>query len=379
MISEEIIKKIKSYITNEIDKSTYSSFYNLFVLPVSQIIEPVLTMVSDIEAIQSLSKIEQLSEDQMDQLSSNFLVFRHEGNTGTISCKAIVKERKELNIPQNTIFSISKDQKTYSFVSTGTNISADSYYRDIKYGDYYVSPTFDLITYTTDDGGVQPDSILKSTLVDSNIVTFVVTSTKTRVSKRETNTEMLVRILASVGEKSMNSAAGIINVLSSTFPDIAVTYIYGSNDEEMLRNKLMFFITNDEWTLHTFRGKLAGNMSVQSSAYEAILLAGEYTVSGTYIVPDSPDNFLGVEASQEDYNGLYEKWDDRNFVTGNGIILSADAFPTDTGWVLSDAIFGYGKLVAGDEIVVLNNEYTIGKELDMYDYYKFVKQLMEIK
>lgn len=382
MVSPEYIEQIKSYITSDLDKSRFSAFYNLFILPAAEISQPVHSKIFQIEQLQSLSKYNELSEEEMDSICSDFLVFRNNGVNGVVSCRVVAKEKKEINIPKNSIFTVEKEGKIYSFIAnTGIHISSSNLSADPRYGNYFVSTRFDLDTLNADAeyNYLEADTILKTNYVkDSNVVSFFIDTMKTKAISKESNADMYLKVLNTAGEKTTGSVAGIKYLVSSFFPDTPVYDVYGNSSEHVTRNQISLFIVNDEWTLLNFKGKIVGNESIQHHAYEYLLTVSgvEYTVEGNYAIPSSPADFLLYEASQEDYDGLQQKWDNSYFITGYNFILPSDIFVSDSEWYKSDAYAGFNKLYSENEIVSSGNGYILGQDLEVYDYFSFIKDLM---
>lgn len=381
MISDTI-KRIQESIDNDLDKSKFSAFYNLFVLPSAQIVDPLENRIRRIEEFQGLRNPGLLDDEDVDKVATNFLVFRNEGQAGQCAFKVVVKEKKQIVINQGALASVQINGTEYTFTFDGASISDSNLQANSTYGKLYVSNIS--VTART---GVDQDyrAVPKNTIVkplsdiDPNIAYFVLESFIEPTVTREDNLSLYIRLLSTAGNKNLDSEAGVRNLFAENFPDVPVIAIFGNADPEVKRNEMKVYVpvSNNEFTSLNFKGKNVGDSSVPHKAYEFLITStDEYSLDSNRLVPGAPYLFTGIEASQEDYNGLQSAFSPSHFTTGYNILLSKDNFKIKDNWSFSDQYVGYEQMYSDYEIVPSGEGFILGNTLEEYDYKNFIKDLM---
>lgn len=385
MVSNSYIEQLLQRLSSsDADKSKFSAFYNLVLLPLAQISEPVEYRLKDLESKQSLLNPDSLSEAEMDAYCANHLIFRKQGNTGTATAKLVVRRQNDLTIEEGTVVYIELNGTRYSFKFNGVLLKSTDFTVSPNYGQYFVSSPVQLTTLDTKEGynTIAVGSVLKfDSNLDSNIVYVVLDSIGTKVLAKETNRELYNRLLQSIGSKTLGHEAGIRNLMTETYPEVPVVSIFGNNDPEVTRNKIEFFTpdTGEEWQTLTFKGKKSGDNSIAHTAYEYLLTdIDEYAVSDGAVVLNGLAEFMLNEASDKDYSALQLRYNEAFFETGHNVYMAKENFLTDPEWNKVDAFLGTG-LHSSDEITVDGNSYVLGASLTQIDYANFIRDLMAAK
>lgn len=390
MIQDTITKLLNS-ITSDTDKSKYSSFYNLFVVPSSQILDPIVSKQNQIDNFQGLLVPELLTDSQLDVIASNFLCFRNTGTHGTAQINIVVKSQGALDIPANSSLYLVLNGLTYYFTLSSQSYQSSDFTVSNTYGNYFIS-NFPVTATLSPDPTLDYSSIpMKSILtsaqsMDSNIVYFIFQGASALPVQTEDNQSFLRRFLYTVGNMGLSSESGILNIFSQFYPDVTVANVFGNTDEEVTRNTVAVY-TNTPDSIYTsldFKGKVSGNMSIPNIAYEYLLTQSgyEYNIIGSglnnTLALSNFDLFLGEEASNTDYQGIQSQIGSTSFTTGLGILLNSDNFTIDSNWVFSDAYLSYGKVFNITEITISNLNYLLGEPIQTYNVYQFVQDIIHI-
>lgn len=388
-MNKDYILKLLDYLSDsDIDKSKFGPFYNLMLLPIAQISEPVEYRLRRLESFQGLTDYSFLSDRDMEIAASNHLVFRKEGSIGTGYARIIVRQKSDITIPAKSKLTVTVSGKKLEFEVDGISFTADQFTISTKYPSYFISPIFSIHTSTKDAdyNSLVTDTVLQSSLTDSNVVKIVLDSMTTSVVNRESNSELYTRLLNQVGSKQLNTEAGVINLFSEYFPTVPVLAVYGNTDTAVTRNTIKFYTptTDEEWYILNFKGKVAGSPAIPHFAFEYLLTQSgvEFEVVGSdieLIGLNDPTNFLLYEASQTDYNSLNMKLSEAYFETGHGVFLNKDTFVTDPSWVKSDCLLGSGRLFSSSEITISGTQYILGTTQEEVSISQFIKDLIASK
>ena len=384
MITKEYITQLLNRITDtDIDKSRFGPFYNLMLLPIAQISSPIEYRLRELETFQGLRNVANLSEYEVDVVASNHLLFRKDGTAGTATAKVVVRTPADVNIANGSSFTITKDTEKYEFKSNGIVVPASDFSISPVYGTFYVSSSIPLYTVKTNDGynSIEANSIFSHNLSDSNIVYIIFESMTSDSTSKETNTELYLRLLNSVGQKVLASEAGVITLFNEFFPKVPIVSVYGNSDSEVTRNTIGFFTpdVSEDWEVFNFKGKIAGSAAIPHFAYEYLLTVSgiEYGIENDTVVLSGLSEFLLYEASQTDYEALYAKLSEAYFESGHNIFLSKDTFVTDPEWIAYDAYLGPpGQLHTPNEITISGLYYILGCDLEYIDYAQFVRDIL---
>jgi hypothetical protein len=382
---ETVIERILSRVTNEVDKSKFSAFYNLIVLPVAQIIEPIERRVDNIERYQGLRSPEYMSEQELDGVASNFLLARSYGTPGEINVKIIVKAKAHTAIPAGTLLTTTVNGISYTFTcEEGADLYEGDFVENSTYGKYYES-TFPIKATMETDPEKNYTALTPNTLLtpisskDPNIAYFILGSISSLSVPAESNWSFYRRMLSSAGSNTLDSTLGIENLLTKNFPSFPVVVVYGNTSEQVTRNKLSVYSDdgNDQYHVMNFKGKTFQDMAVPHKAYDHIMLSHTALDSGNgRLVLGDYTSYMELEASSADYRGLYDKKGSYSYNSGENVVLDADSFLTDAYWTKSDATVGFGLMTQEDEIRIEDGKYLLGNAIGTYDIHRFINDLL---
>ena len=119
---QDTISSIISSISSDVYKSKFGTFYNLFILPAAQILDPLSAKIKQIDTFQGLLSPMYLSESQMNTVVSNFGVFRNQGAPGTASVNIIVRTAQSLDISQALYLTATINGISYPFIFPATQL-----------------------------------------------------------------------------------------------------------------------------------------------------------------------------------------------------------------------------------------------------------------
>lgn len=389
MVNKDYIQKLLDHISDsDIDKSKFGPFYNLMLLPIAHISEPIEYRLRRLEDFQGITNFSTLTDRELEIAASTHLIFRKEGSVGTGYARVIVKNKTSLTIPAGTKLFIEIDGKKLEFEAAGVSFTEDNFSVSIQFPNYFISPYFTISTTTKDaDYNIlTANSVLRSTLADTNIVYFILDSITSPVVSRETNSQLYNRLINQTGAKQLNNELGVVSLFNEYFPNVPIVAVYGNNDVFVTRNTIKIFAprVDEEWFVLNYKGKIAGSPSVPHYAFGYLLTNSgvEYNIVDENIELiglNDPTNFLLYEASQTDYNALQMKLSEEYFETGHGVFLSKETFTTDPEWVASDCYFGYNQLFNSTEITISGTTYILGAREADVKLSQFIIDLLQVR
>lgn len=219
-----------------LDTSVGSNFRDLLINPLSTILS---SYQSDHERVMnSLSATDPslFSEEELDALSSNFLVSRNEGAYHIGEIKLYFSEPRALVIPANSRFVYEASGVQYETLSNFT-ITKSTMSEDIV-GGLYSTPAIKVRSLDrTSTGYLAAGALLKSlTFRTPNPKKVQVVTNINGGSQRESNQTLYARLLDSVKTSTLASKGVIENSINSFYPQIKDVQIIGAGDPLMIRD-----------------------------------------------------------------------------------------------------------------------------------------------
>lgn len=216
-----------------------TSFSELFMQPLSLIVQPLRDEATIIQLNQSLKRILELDdpdayfEDAVDELVANMFVYRREGGLSGTTIRVYYIEPKAVSFLKGSLTATSTTGLTYtnttSVALTAQQMSVQSeneYY-------YYDVPV------EADSEGTEYDVDIDEIVVitDPQSVKVRNSSKLTGGADRETNTELITRAQESIGVRDMNTGKGFNAIMFDQFKNQVVELQpIGFGDPEMMRD-----------------------------------------------------------------------------------------------------------------------------------------------
>jgi hypothetical protein len=352
------IKLIKDIIKNsdpDLDISEGSGLNDILIKPLSTIMGYYHTKLGALEQSLTLQDIENMSEDELDALASNYLITRRTGNRSTGYVKISFDYARSLTLPINTKFSTASGKIFNTTRQYSISISQMTFNSQ---GGYYQTGA---IAVEADEEGedytIGPNEINQIVGVDFDYVKTWNPSSFSRGEDSETNLEVYNRVLESATNETAMSELSIKKILgkSYTFKDITVK---GYGDEEMLRDLKFIGVDFATYVKLDFFGKQRGFYEPPYNEN----IAGAFVVSGQE--PPEISNVSLNELSNTAYQALYKK-DNGLAANTSSLNVLDETFSgqeINQSWIKSDATLGKGVLKHPLEIQLDNETVRLGLE-----------------
>ena len=238
-IAEFLEARLKEYDpTFEVRKGT--AFDQLFFKPIQFIVQPLRDESDYIQTSQSFLRIlqttapDEFSEEAVDALAANLFVTRDTGNVSAGVVRVYYSSPVSREWASNAAVFNGSNGGTYSnplpFVIAATqmtvNLENSLYYLDIPVQSSSLGTDNDLPV-----GGIVSLSNDSDAITVSNL--FPITGGKAK----ETNTELITRVKASISVRDLVTGKGFNAVLTQNFPTyVSELQAIGFNDPEMMRD-----------------------------------------------------------------------------------------------------------------------------------------------
>ncbi len=353
---EYIKRRIKDF-DEGIDTSTGSPIGDLFVNPLSLVIQDNIDFEEHLLSVLGIQDPETLTEDELDALASNFLVTRIDGAKASGYVKLFYSVPTSVTVPLGTIFS-TQDGKTYLTTSTYAIT------RDLMSGNTAGYPYYSTGNIPVESSEYGEEFFTKAYTINSIISTLnpLPAMVKNPLAiigggDRETNTALKSKIISSSGNQSVASPNGIKKVLQNTFPTITSLTVKANGDAEMLRDITYSGVEVGNYYTSDFNAKVSGLLSYPHNESIAYVGRFEDTDETTVVELPDPSDFI-YELTNTSYAGLMKDNDPLYSELGVYNILEEnfDETTTATGykknWIASDGLVSKGNLARAGEIQV---------------------------
>jgi hypothetical protein len=360
---KELLKQIIQAYDSTIDVSDSSVEADLLLNPAAALLDPFVAQLQFLLNNLGLKTPEAITEEELDAIISNYLIFRNSGGKVTGAVEFFYDEPISLSIPSGSTVS-TRTGETFKVIQS-----------------YYISETtmaantWNFPLYSTGPITVQAEgSEAKYSIPAGAIVSTTITPAPVQVTNsasfgqgtpKETNTEVVDRLLSSIVSKSYASAASIDASLNADYPSISKVVVRGMNDLEMLRDVIYSGINAYENRITIdYYGKVPSGIVTLSWPYPESkvyyqLFYDDPTTSG--IVPDLPqmEEFI---FELDDYKGIFKLNNGLTTVFDKSSLLNESFNETTlpTRWVASDAALSAGILRTSNEVVIDNGRLRLG-------------------
>jgi hypothetical protein len=384
---------IKNYIKNilknklpNLDISDGSPLSELFVSPLTALLDPVLTQLKYLLDNLGLLEPEKINPLELDAIAANFLIYRRQAIAATGYVEMYFDAPQNILIPKNTIF-VSNDARQY-IITSAFQVTYSAMQENL-----WKFPLFSTglipVTALVDNIGtpLAPGSIVSTDFSPAPIqVTNPTAFTEGTVA--ETNTELAQRLIDSVMNKSLASEQSYTNLITENFPSVREVITIGAGDSRMIRDLHYSGIESlENYHLTDYFGKISisdfyisasGGYYVKTSGiFDSVPGYDEYpypqskaywtlfyddpTSSGLISDMPNPEDFV-VQFSTSQYANLYYLKDSLKTTLATPVLLQ-DAFVgsvLDPRWVLGDVFTGATTLKNAVEITSTNDGVRLG-------------------
>jgi len=361
---EYIRRKIKEFDPG-IDTTTGSAIGDLFVNPLSIILQDNLDFEEHLLSVLGIEDPEALTEEELNAVASNFLVTRVDGAKASGYVKLYYTEPLSATIPKGTLFATS-DGKSYLSTSAYA-ITRDLMTANTQNYPYYGTGNIPVESDTAGEAFVTRaytiNQIVSTLIPEPAIVKNPVAITGG--AEKESNTALKSKILDSVSNKSVASPNGIKTVLQEAFPTITSLTVKSNGNSEMLRDITYSGTNVGNYYTSDFNAKVSGLSSYPYNESVAYVGRFEDTDETTVVALPAPGDFT-YELTNEMYKGLYKDDDPLYGELGVYNILEENFNETETAtgykkpWVASDGLVGKGELSRAGEIQVDGDAIKLG-------------------
>jgi len=365
MDAKQYVKRKMREYDPSIDTSPGSAIGDLFINSLGAIFQDSLDFDEHILNVLSIVDPEQISEDELDAVASNFFVERITGNRASGYIRIFYSEPLTVNIPKGT---------TFQNPTTGLNYIASSNYSITKQMMTLNNAYYPL--YSTADIAIEAVSTGNNYITRSNTITNIVSKLVPEPASarnlqslaggtdKETNTAFADRIRNSINNKSVASPDGIKRTLKESFPSISSLTVISAGDTEMVRDITYSGVDVNNYYLSDFSAKVSGLNGYPYNESWAYVGRFADTDETTAIALPDPADFT-YEFTNDMYKGLYRSDDPLYAELAIYNILDENFNQNtrtgyDDSWVLSDGQSGKDELISPDEIVVNDQSIKLG-------------------
>lgn len=217
-----------------------TAFEQLFLKPLSFILQPLRSEADSIQTAQSALRImntgapDSFDEESVDSIASNVFVYRATGGNASGVVRVYYSRAVDREWPtEGAVFLGNSGQEFYntspynvSAVQMSTQVDSGLYYIDIP-----VQAANNGTEYNVDVGGVV------SLVGDSQAVSVTNLQAFSGGVPRETNTQLIERVRKSIAVRDLVTAKGVNAILFESFPTTLTEIVpVGFGDDEMMRD-----------------------------------------------------------------------------------------------------------------------------------------------
>ena len=371
-----IIEKIKKQ-DPEIDVREGSAMHDILINPLTSILQEYQSDHSDILNRQSLKDISQLSEDELDAVSANYLVKRNQGNVAQGYVRLYFRNPRAVTLPKGTKFTDASGLIEFETVNT-FEITKFQMTRNLS----------DFPNYDTGDIFVQGVAAGKEYNIAANTISTIKASAISPLkvnnlvaftlgTDSESNEALFSRLKNNIYNLSLGSAEGLKTQIKQQKSSVVDVEVVGAKNPLMVRD-----LTNLAQDVENFREEdfylvqsgIRLNYHKKHRAYTGIFIDPDETAA---IAIPKPSQFTH-EFSDALYQGIYFKDDDFYYAQEDQRILTRDFFQDygnpdvqtelqtilESGWQVHDGIHPQNQVWYIDEINVDSDKLRLGKYLD---------------
>tara|TARA_Y100000593_G_C4321778_1_gene344198 strand:+ start:2773 stop:4023 length:1251 start_codon:yes stop_codon:yes gene_type:complete len=358
MDSKNFIKnKLRAYNSN-LDLTEGSAITQVFVNPLSSILQPLLDEQDKLLENFSLQNPSSMENDDLDAVASNYLITRRSALNATGNIKLYYNSAVSVNIPKDTMVS-TEDGKLYKTTTTYAITKSQMAPNREKF------PLYNTANIPIESVGPGLGNNIKAGEI-TKLITAVVPAPMQVTNPQavygatspETNDELKARIQQTFFANSVTNPNGIKKLISTLYPTVTKTVVKGFGDTEMIRDTIISGMAAQEFYTSDLNYNSSG-LSLPphnpSSAYH-----GRFTdidPSTNVTLPAQISDFF-TEFTNNMYYGVYRK-DDANYAeSAEHVILdeefNATGILSELNWIASDGRVGVGNIAVPQEIRTLS-------------------------
>lgn len=221
----------------ELRKGT--AFNDLFIQPLSLIVQPISDEAEEIYLNQSLKRILELEEPDIypeaavDEIVQNYYVYRREGNTSGGTVRLLYTEAQDVNFVAGALEFTNTDSLIY-VNRNNISITANQMSNQLD-GEFFYLDVQVLAEAPGTEYDVAANEIIA--VSDENPIRVFNSSSISGGADRETNTEYINRAQNSIGERSLNTGKGANAIFFENFSaQLEELKTIGFGDPEMMRD-----------------------------------------------------------------------------------------------------------------------------------------------
>lgn len=352
---KQYIKDLIRQFDPTLDISDSSTLTDLLINPASAMLEPVISQLNYLTNNLGLKDPTAITEDELDQIASNFLIERSVGTKSTGYVELLFNNTQGVTIYKGTGFTTSAGQK---FLCTrDIYIDSATLAQNVwNFPKYSTGPIPVESEFTGSSYAIGPNEIVAT---DLSPAPASVTNPAgfSGGSPGETNMTFALRLVNEIITGALGSPDAIQTTLEKNFPTIQDVQVKGMGDTEMIRDLVASGISLFNYYNNIdFYGKASGINDLpgpESIAFWDVFYDAP-TTSG--MTPDLPSLEVFLDQFQNSqYLGLYKKAD-ANSTTIQSLILFEDGLNGSLAahWSTSDAMVGTDQLADPLEIEIVN-------------------------
>ena len=221
-----------------------SPFYQTFILPMAEVLQPFRDRVNVIKRNQSLRNYAVMDEDEMDRAVSNFLVDRTLGSRSYGVQRVFFNEIRAVYIDITATFLDDSDHRWRPSSPISLTEIELAQYVITETGEYYVDVPVVAETdgqeYRAAAGQVNRFSNIPGAVRTTNLFDYF------SGSDLETNTNLYTRTRQSISNQDLVKSDAIIAAIKTAFPTVRDVKVIGYGDQQMIRDSVEAVVSIDQ-------------------------------------------------------------------------------------------------------------------------------------
>lgn len=345
---EYIRAKIREY-DSEIDTRPSSSFYELFIMPISVLVNAFYMEITGLSLSQSIKNYDIMTEDELDPIAANQLIERRSGGSATGAVNYYFSTPRSVTIPAGSIVE-ANNGSTFS-VELETTISEGEMSLNKGDGLYYIQAQV-IADGSGEEYNVLPGEITKSLYDISGIVKVSNPLNISGGAQSETNEQLYERAKVSASVRNLLNDRSINATILEDFEEIRSVETIGKGDPEMLRDTQTVLIGGFPYEMN-----IGGCVDIyaDTGTYETVTIdiPGSITVPMSNVRVESYTGYTGI-TTDDDGNPVINIFNDgsSNFDT-SGVTAQDGDTPGDTLEI-------FGSISSGSyEVISIENDHSL--------------------
>lgn len=245
--SVDFIKTKLGEYDPSIDTRPSTAFYDLFMKPLSYMMQPLLNDSTVLAKSQSIANIEEMTEAEADLLVANYFITRKTGSKAYGEVRVYFSSPIDVTIPSESIF---LSTTGFRFLSTeSVTYNKETMSLNVDGGYYYATVTVEAEDYGT-GYNTNPGDIISTSSPISNSIKVSNINPIIGGVEHENNAQLKTRAEEAIVTRNLLSKRSINTLLLETFPYIKDLLVVGFYDKEMMRDIITTEIDSTKFDLH---------------------------------------------------------------------------------------------------------------------------------